>query len=152
MIAFFRYYPGICSKKLKRRAHMRQPRLHSFITSAVYAGAFLATRPGRFISEDNTPVATEQETARAREHLWTFCRKDKSLDPTGNGSPDRPVRSFVTIPTALPQLLYTKRRKTTDNLSYTDRNTNLARQEQLAEVLTTQQLVRCLPKIYKGIN
>lgn len=152
MIAFFRYYLGICYKKLRRRAHRGQPRLHSFITSAVYAGTWIATRPGRFTSLDKAPVPTESETAWAPEPVWTVYEREQSLDPTGNESPDRPVRSFVSIPTTLPQLLYTKRRKTTNNPSYMDRNKNLARQEQPAEVISTQWLVRCLPEIYKGIN
>jgi len=42
------------------------------------------------------------------------------------------------LPTTLPRLLYTKRRKTTNNPSYMDQNLNLVRQEQQAEVLTTQ--------------
>jgi len=44
-----------------------------------------------------TPVPTEYETRWAPEPVWTFWRREKSLFPTGIQTPDRTVRSVVTL-------------------------------------------------------
>ena len=62
----------------------------------------LTSRP--LYPEESTPVPTEQETGWAPV-IWTLCRKEKSLAPARNRTPDRPVHKSVTIPTyAMPAL------------------------------------------------
>jgi len=54
-----------------------------------------ASRSARFTLAKQPPVRIEQEVWWAQESVWTFCkRKDIS---GSNQTPDRPVRSLVTI-------------------------------------------------------
>jgi hypothetical protein len=48
-----------------------------------------------------TPVPTEQEVGWAPETVWKIWKRKKPLDPTWTQTPDRPVRSTVTVLTAV---------------------------------------------------
>ena len=70
--------------------------LHLFLTSALHGGVWLTSNPGRF-----TPAHIQQEAGWATVAVLTFWRRGKSLAPAGIPTPNRPVRSLVTVPTTL---------------------------------------------------
>jgi len=58
-----------------------------------------ASRSGRSLPPGKDPVPIVQEAGWAPGPVWTGA---ENLAPTGIRSPDRPARSTVAIPTALP--------------------------------------------------
>ena len=67
-------------------------------------GLVVSSTPPPYFTPGKDPVPIVQEAGWASGPVWTG---GKTL-PTGIGSPDRPARSSVAIPTELPgpQLLY----------------------------------------------
>ena len=63
-----------------------------------------ASRSARFTLAKQLPVRIEQEVWWAQESVWTFCKR-KEISGS-NQTPDRPVRSLVTICTLTRPLKY----------------------------------------------
>lgn len=62
--------------------------LHSFLTSALFAGQRSRPCPGRL-----TPVRTEQKARWPQRLVWKGMEKKESLARTEGRTPDRPARS-----------------------------------------------------------
>jgi hypothetical protein len=60
--------------------------IHIFLTSALVGGELSASRPGRFTSGKESPVAIVQEVGWTPELIWTIGEV-KILDPTGTRTP-----------------------------------------------------------------
>ena len=73
---------------------------HSFLTSALDAGEWSASRPGLF-----TP-RNEQEAGWAPDPVWTLSGTRKFLAPAWMWTPDLPARSPVTVVAELPQPMF----------------------------------------------
>jgi hypothetical protein len=58
----------------------------------------------QFYARERTSVPIELEAGWAPEPIWTFRKREKSLDSIGIRTPDRQLRSLVTKPTELSRL------------------------------------------------
>jgi len=57
--------------------------------------------PQPLYPQGKTAVSIQPEAGLAPESVWTFCRGEKCLQPTGMSAPDRAASSVVAIPTKL---------------------------------------------------
>ena len=83
--------------------------LHSFLTSTISGGEWSASRPGKLLLGERTPVPIRQkgEGGVATEQVQRFRRRETPLSPISIRTTNRPAPKLVSVPTFL--ILFQKR-------------------------------------------
>jgi hypothetical protein len=78
---------------MKARTEGAMVQRHSFLTSVLGGGEWLASNPGRL-----SPAATEQKDEWSSEPISALWRRGNSNAFAGNRTPVRPARRLITTP------------------------------------------------------